>query len=436
MKRVGVVSLGCSKNRVDTEVLLGYLRYLGLSITPEPNEADAIIVNTCGFIDPAKEESINTILEMAAYKANKCKVLAVCGCLSQRYSDELKSELPEVDIFWGVKEQAGLAQEIAKMLNVDSERNACEKYSRMLTTPPYYAYLRISDGCSNRCSYCAIPLIRGDMKSVPMEKLLQEAQDLAKNGVKELNIIAQDTSAYGKDIYGKPMLCELLKELSKLDGIHWIRLLYLYPDTVTDELIDTIINNDKIVKYIDIPIQHISDELLIKMNRRGNSDCIKRIISSLRNSSKDFIIRSSVIVGFPTESEADIAELLDFLEHYPINRLGVFEYSKEENTPASSFEGQIDDATKRRRYDAVMRAQAKISKRLNAQRIGSIVKVLVENLSNGIAVGRSYAEAPEVDGKIIVSIGDRVVKAGDFIMARLVAAKEYDMLGEIYEPSE
>ncbi|NLB61880.1 MAG: 30S ribosomal protein S12 methylthiotransferase RimO, partial [Clostridiales bacterium] len=428
MKTVGVVSLGCSKNRVDTEVLLGYLRDFGLLITKNASEADAIIINTCGFIEPAKEESINTILEMARYKSDRCKVLAVCGCLSERYFDELKAELPEVDVFWGVKNQAELAQKIARLLNVSI--GEYKNSFRMLTTPPYSAYLRVSDGCSNRCAYCAIPLIRGDMRSVPIDDLVKEAYRLAENGVRELNIIAQDTSAYGMDLYGKPMLCELLNRLTKIDEIHWIRLLYLYPDTVTDELIETIVKNDKIVNYIDIPIQHINDDLLMKMNRRGNSDCIKRIICSLRNSSKEFIIRSSVIVGFPSESEEHIAELLEFLEQYPINRLGVFEYSQEEDTPASGFENQINEATKQKRYDLVMRLQAKISKRLNEQRIGSIVEVLVESVAGKTVVGRSYAEAPEVDGKIIVSIGEKAVAPGDFVNARLVAAKEYDMLGE------
>ena len=430
LNKVGVVSLGCSKNRVDTETLLGYLKNWGFTIVNDENEAEILIVNTCGFIDIAKEESINTILAMAQHKqGGNCKLLVATGCLVKRYENELKQELPEIDVFWGVKDYKMLAENIAKLAG--KSECAYSPFNRIITTPQYSAYLRIADGCDNRCTYCAIPLIRGGRKSTPLEELIHEAKMLTERGVREITVIAQDTSAYGIDIYGKPMLSELLRKLSKIDRLDWIRVLYTYPNTVDEELIDTIVQNDKITNYIDMPIQHINDTVLKRMNRHGDRKHIEDVIKCMRKASDKFIIRSTLIVGFPGETDEQFEELMKFLRDNPLDRIGAFAYSLEDGTPAAEFDGQIEDAVKQERLSRLMRQQKEISAALNKKRIGDIVDVLIEGQNGNTALGRSYAEAPEVDASIIIDSKGKKLSVGEFAKVKLTKASDYDMWGEL-----
>lgn len=427
--KVGVVSLGCSKNLVDSEVLLGELCARGFTVTPDAAEADVIVINTCGFIEPAKQESINTILEMARFKTEgACCLLVVCGCLSERYRKELEEEMPEVDLLWGVKDQKGLAARIAARVShgADVEDEAV----RVLTTPPYRAYLRIADGCDNRCAYCAIPLIRGGRVSVPMEKLVAEAEALAARGVKELTLIAQDTSAYGLDLYGKPALSDLLKALAKIEALHWIRVLYTYPNTVDVELLDTIQNEPKIANYIDMPIQHIDDDMLRAMNRHGSSAHIQAVMQSIRERNAGFILRTTVMVGFPGETGEQFGRLTDFLKKQGIDRVGAFAFSPEDGTAAAQMEGQIPEDVKAARLDAVMRMQSDIALQRNRLRIGETCEVLTERVLEKEAYGRSYAEAPEVDGLIRFVRKGTMLHPGDFTMVKITGAKPYDLEGE------
>lgn len=428
IENVGMVSLGCSKNRVDSEVLLGYLKSAGFKLVQDPKAADVIIVNTCGFINEAKQDSINTALEMAQYKeTGRCKLLVMTGCLSQRYRNELRDEMPEVDIFAGVNEYERLAEELAKRAG----KSLCVRtgYGRVLTTPSFRAFLRIADGCDNRCTYCAIPLIRGGRRSVPMEKLIAEARELVSRGVKELTVIAQDTTGYGTDIYGKPMTAELLTELSKIDGIEMIYLLYTYPDTVTRELIDTIAANEKIANYIDMPIQHINDAVLKRMNRRGTREHIENTVKYIRAAHPGFILRSTAIVGFPGETEGQFEELMTFFRENPFDRLGAFAYSPEDNTPAAEFENQISDEVKQERLKRLYEQQMGISLALNKARLGKVERVVVEYTQGDTAYCRSYAEAPDTDGFIIVPSGGGL-REGDYTDVRLTRAMEYDIMGE------
>lgn len=428
IENVGMVSLGCSKNRVDSEVLLGYLKSAGFKLVQDPKAADVIIVNTCGFINEAKQDSINTALEMAQYKeTGRCKLLVMTGCLSQRYRNELREEMPEVDIFAGVNEYERLAEKLAK--RAGKSPCAPSGYGRVLTTPSFRAFLRIADGCDNRCTYCAIPLIRGGRRSVPMEKLIAEARELVSRGVKELTVIAQDTTGYGTDIYGKPMTAELLTELSKIDGIEMIYLLYTYPDTVTRELIDTIAANEKIANYIDMPIQHINDAVLKRMNRRGTREHIENTVKYIRAAHPGFILRSTAIVGFPGETEGQFEELMTFFRENPFDRLGAFAYSPEDNTPAAEFENQISDEVKQERLKRLYEQQMGISLALNKARLGKVERVVVEYTQGDTAYCRSYAEAPDTDGFIIVPSGGGL-REGDYTDVRLTRAMEYDIMGE------
>ena len=425
MSRIGVISLGCAKNQVDTEQMLAYLRAAGHEFVSDPSEADVLIVNTCGFIEPAKQESINTILEMAEHKKRgRCSLLVATGCLVQRYMDELREAMPEVDIFLGVRDYAKLPSLLSGSLSP-----VCAPYAgRVLTTPPYSAYLRIGDGCSNRCTYCAIPLIRGPLRSVPMEQLTEEAETLAEGGVTELNVIAQDTSGYGLDLYGKPMLLPLLDRLSRISGLRWIRVLYTYPDTVTDELLDAFASSDKILNYLDIPLQHINDRILKTMNRRGNRAHIESVLEHLAPYRSAFTLRTTMMVGFPGETDAQFAELMEFLRDYPFDRVGAFAFSPEENTPAASMAGQVPEDVKEARLDALMTQQRGISARLNRARIGQTVEVLIEGTDETGLFGRSFAEAPDVDGVIRLPYRHGV-KAGQYIPVRLLEADDYDMTG-------
>ena len=424
MSKIGVISLGCSKNRVDTERMLGLLEAAGHTIVPEPTQADVLIVNTCGFIEPAKQESIDAILEMAAYKEKgSCGTLVVTGCLSERYREELIKELPEVDIFLGVREYERLP-------GLLSGSHVCAPAAaRRLTTPPYCAYLRIGDGCNNRCAYCAIPLIRGPLHSVPMPALLDEARALVDGGVTELTLIAQDTSGYGVDLYGKPMLLPLMEALCKLDGLIWLRVLYTYPDTVTEELLSGMAKNDKICRYLDIPLQHVDDELLRRMHRRGDRAHIERILDYIRLHYPDFILRTTMMVGFPGETDAQYEDMLRFLRDYPFDRVGAFAFSPEEDTPAALMNEQVPEEIKQARLNALMLQQQGISRMRNAARLNSEVTVLLEDTNGGLSRGRSYAEAPEVDGSILLPHKPHHRK-GLYVRARLLEARDYDILGE------
>ena len=428
--KAGMVSLGCSKNQVDSEYILAELVNAGFTITPDPAEAEVIVVNTCGFINPAKEESINTILEMAGYKKmGCCRLLVGVGCLTERYGSELQLEMPELDLIWGVRNPKGLVQQICKLLEVTPGVGCCP---RVLTTPPYSAYLRIADGCDNRCSYCAIPLIRGPRHSLPMEELVAEAHRLAASGVVELTVIAQDTSAYGSDLYGKPMLRQLLLELCGIEGLHWIRVLYTYPNTVDEQLIDTMLGQPKLVPYLDMPIQHIAPDVLRRMNRHGSAEHIREIVKYIRSKSDDFILRTTVITGFPGESEQEFSQLTDFLQSHSFDRLGAFAYSQEENTPASMMPGQVDESVKQQRLAQIMETQQAISLRCNQKRIGRVYEVLCEGADASAGYGRSYAEAPEVDGVIRFKVkqSGAAPHPGDFIQVRIDGADPYDLWGE------
>lgn len=425
--RVGVVSLGCSKNRVDTERMLGYLRMAGHTVVNNAAEAEIIIINTCGFIESAKQESIDTILEYAQYKqSGSCIQLIVSGCLSERYRDALVQELPEVDVFIGIHEYERLPGLLKGMRDIAPPPGL---QPRVLTTPPYSAYLRIADGCNNRCAYCAIPLIRGPQNSVPLPVLLEEAKSLLTGGVHELTLIAQDTSGYGTDLYGKPMLLPLMRQLTQLEGLHWLRVLYTYPDTVTPELVAGIAENKKICNYLDIPLQHIHDEILSRMNRRGNHSHIEKTLRYIRQYAPDFILRTTMMVGFPGETDAHFQEMLAFLQEYPFDRLGAFAFSPEEDTAAADMPRQVPEEIKAHRLDTLMRRQQDISYSRNQSRIGSEVEMLIEHTQGNDTLGRSYAEAPEVDGNIRIPHAARHL-AGSYTRVRIVGAAQYDLTGE------
>lgn len=433
--KVGMVSLGCSKNRVDSEVLLGILRDNGYEIVPDPEEADIVFVNTCGFIESAKEESIDAIFEMAEYKkTGKLKKLFVTGCLSQRYPDELLQEIPEVDGFMGVSDYARTMEMLKKaeegekpVFTSDGERFLST--DRVLTTPPYTAYIKTSDGCDNKCTYCAIPLIRGAYRSRPYDDIISECRQLVKNGVKELIFIAQDTSRYGNDFPEKTLLLpKLLKEASEIEGVEWVRVLYCYPDTVTDELLETIRDNPKICPYLDLPLQHIDDTLLKRMNRRGTSAHIKSILEKVR--SYGIFVRTTMIVGFPGETDEQFETLLDFVREFRFDRLGAFTFSPEEGTPAAEFEDQVDEDVKQMRLDQLMLLQQEISLESNKERIGKTVKVLVEDFEDGYYIGRSPLEAPDIDGVIKIDT-DLELAAGDFVTVRITDCDAYDLMGVI-----
>jgi len=442
-EKVGIISLGCSKNRVDTEIMLGYLQERGYQIVNRPEKADVLIVNTCGFIGPAKEESIEAILEMANYKkTGNCKVLLVTGCLSERYRDDMFKELPEVDGFLGVNNYREIGNVIEETLN--GKRVTCfdlpndniiVSERRVLTTPSYTAYIKIAEGCDNCCTYCIIPKIRGPYYSRPMESILEEASDLANKGVKEIILIAQDTTRYGEDLYGKNMLPDLIRKLCRIEKIHWIRSLYSYPEKISDELLEVIQSEPKVCNYLDIPIQHIDDTILKRMNRQSSAEGIRSLIGRIHQGEADFILRTTLIVGFPGEDETAFHNLLQFVQEYPFDRMGVFSYSQEEGTLASEFPDQIPEATKQERYNTLMELQKKISFHRNEARIGKTYEVLIEGRhGNGLYVGRSYGEAPEIDGKIYIKSGE-TLSIGSFVPVRITKAYDYDLLGEVIHES-
>ena len=438
---IGAISLGCSKNRVDTELMLGQLVKAGYNLTPDPEEADVILINTCGFIDDAKQESIDTILEMARYKeTGKLKLLIIAGCLSGRYREEVSSNFPEVDVFLGVTPH----DDIVEMVDRGLEGERLELYheavidasyqERILTTPAHYAYVKIAEGCNNFCTYCAIPRIRGRLKSRTEEDIVSEVMWLADMGTKEIILVAQDTSKYGLDLYGEPRICSLLEKLSGIDGIEMIRLLYCYPDGVTDELVKTIVGHDNIANYIDIPVQHVDDEILKRMNRHDTGKTIYEAVRRLRDASDDFILRSTVIVGFPGETEEQFERLLNGINDLKFDRLGAFRYSQEDNTPAALMPDQIDDETKEYRLEQVMFTQQKISNEMNKKRIGKVYKVLIEDYDEeeDIYFGRSYAETPEVDGLIVIH-SDRELETGEYVSVKIIRADDYEITGTVIE---
>ena len=426
---VGVISLGCAKNQVDTERMLGLLRRFGYAFTPDPAEAEVLIVNTCGFIDPAKEESINAILEMARYKeTGRCRALVATGCLTERYRNELLEELPEIDVLLGVREYEKLPALLAEKLGEPLPAASCGLGERLLTTPPYRAFLRTGDGCNNRCAYCAIPLIRGNLSSEPMEQLIDEAKGLADRGVTELTVIAQDTSGYGVDRYGKSMLIPLLKELNGIGGLHWVRVLYTYPDTVNEALLDTLAQGEKLIPYLDIPLQHIDDSILKRMRRRGSGAYIRSLLDYLYRNYPDFTLRTTMMVGFPGETEAQFQTLLTFLRDYPFDRVGAFAFSPEEGTKAATMPDQVPDKIKQARLAALMAQQRPVSLRRNQRWVGRQTELLIEELTRTHAVGRTPREAPDVDGR--VKIPRKSYHAvGEYEPIVLTEAGEYDMKG-------
>ena len=431
-QKVGMVSLGCAKNLVDAEVLLGMLRERGMEIVNDPAEADILFVNTCGFIESAKEESIDAIFEMAQYKKqDSAKKLFVTGCLAQRYPDQLLEEIPEIDGIMGVADYSRLSEMLSE---ADGGLRPCYtargarflKAPRVLTSGGYTAYVKISDGCDNRCTFCAIPLIRGGYSSRPFDDIVEECRSLAENGVTELTLIAQDTSRYGTDLGdGHSLLPELLEAVCAIDGLHWVRVLYCYPDSSDDRLLDAIARLPKVASYLDLPLQHINDVLLRRMHRRGGSALIRDRLRACRE--RGLIVRTTMIVGFPGETEEQFSELLRFVGEQRFDRLGAFTYSPEEGTPAAKMDGQVDEEVKRRRLDQLMMLQQSISMEINEARIGSVCEVLIDGRDeSGRLYGRSQLEAPESDGCIWIDT-DRDLRPGDYIQVQITGADAYDL---------
>ena len=452
---VGFISLGCSKNLIDTEILIGKFRNHNYKIVNNEEKADILVINTCGFIDSAKEEAINTILEMAEYKEKRCQYLIVMGCLVQRYYDELVKLLPEVDLWIKIDEYDILWNKIDDLVKRDIvEKSKTKKITKISEIPPMpmflqeefidrvvttgenFAYLKIGEGCSNKCTYCAIPYIRGPFVSRKKEDIIEEAKRLAKNGIKELIIIAQDTTKYGIDIYGESKLASLLNDISKIDGIKWIRFLYSYPEGITDELIDVVATNPKIAKYFDIPLQHISDNVLKRMNRKTSKKQINELISKIRNKIPEVTLRTSLIVGFPGETKEEFNELLEFVKDAKFDKLGVFKYSKEDGTPAARLPEQIHGNTKTSRYNKIMKEQQKISEKNLEKKIGKVYEVLIENISfdGKYYIGRTIENVPDTDGLVYIKNNDKLKEKdliNKFINCKIVDVNSYDLIGEI-----
>ena len=438
--KIGFVSLGCPKNQLDTEVMLRELVEEGFELTVDESEADVIIINTCAFIESAKKESIDTILDIARLKEeDNLKAIIVTGCLAERYREDILNELPEVDAVLGV----GSIHEICKAVKAvaEGESKFCSFLpkddvalggDRVLTTPEHYSYLKIAEGCDNKCTYCAIPSIRGKFRSRPMDELIDEAKELDELGVKELCIIAQDTTRYGEDLYGEYKLHELLRRLKDETSIPWLRLLYCYPDKITDELVAEIRDNERVVKYIDIPLQHIADPVLKRMNRRGNSETIKSVIKKLRSEIPGIVIRTTFIVGFPGETEEDFGLLCDFVHETRFDRAGVFTYSREEGTPAYNLKDQIDEQVKIDRMDMIMSDQMDIAASINESKIGKTLTVIYEGFDqlNKTHFGRSEADAPDIDGKVYFKVRKKQdFELGDFVKVKITDVIDYDLFG-------
>lgn len=434
------ISLGCDKNLVDTEKMLGLLGKEGYAFVDDEALADVIVINTCCFIGDAKEESVNTILEMAKRKEEgRLKVLVVTGCLAQRYKEEITQEIPEVDAVLGTTSYEKIADAIKEALGgektlhlADIDAPVGTATDRLVTTGGHYAFLKIAEGCDKRCTYCIIPYLRGKYRSVPMEQLLKEAGELAEKGVKELILVAQETTLYGKDLYGEKKLPELLRKLAKIPGIQWIRLQYCYPEEITDELIETIRTEEKVCHYLDIPIQHASDAILKRMGRRTNNRELRELIAKLRREIPDIALRTTLISGFPGETEEDHEILMDFVDEMEFDRLGVFAYSPEEDTPAYSFENQVDEQVKERRRDEIMELQQEIAFERSESKKGQVLEVMIEGkvADENACVGRTYMDSPGVDGLIFVNTALPLM-SGDFARVRVTGASGYDLIGEV-----
>ena len=439
--KVGMVSLGCDKNRVDSELILGSINKF-YEITNNPKEAEIIIINTCGFIESAKQESIDTILEMAEYKkTHKCKMIIATGCLTQRYGDELLELIPEIDILMGVNDYMKLHKLIVDFIKTE-QRVSSTTYKdegvnegeRILTTNSHTAYLRIAEGCNNFCTYCIIPKIRGKFRSRSKESILAEATSLVNQGVKEIILIAQDLTNYGEDLYGENELHVLINEISNIKGLEWIRLLYCYPEEITDELIEVIANNPKVMKYLDLPIQHISNNILKMMARKTNKETIIGKINLLREKVPGITLRTSLIVGFPGETEEDFNELCRFLKNYNLDNVGVFTYSQEEGTAAAKLPNQVDEDVKIKRKEKLMNIQRGIVKDLNKLKIGNIYDTIIDGSTGEYYIGRNYEMAPEIDGLIYITKG-KVLKKGDIIKVKITNIMEYDLVGDVWNES-
>lgn len=436
------ISLGCDKNLVDTEMMLGLLNRDGYTFTDDEQEADIIVINTCCFIGDAKEESVNTILEMAQMKeTGSCKALIVTGCLAQRYKQEILDEIPEVDGILGTSTYDEISAVLKLVLG--GVRVSCfhdldllpeVETARIITTGGYYAFLKIAEGCDKHCTYCIIPSLRGNYRSVPMERLVKEAAQLAAQGVRELILVAQETTLYGMDLYGRKMLPELLEKLAEIPGIAWLRIQYCYPEEITDELIETIKTQEKICHYLDIPIQHASDPILKRMGRRTNQAQLRQMIAKLRKEIPDIVLRTTMIAGFPGETPDDHEQVMEFVDEMEFERLGVFAYSAEEDTPAASFPDQVPEAVKEERRDEIMELQQEIAFEQSAAMVGRVLDVMIEGkvADEPAYVGRTYMDAPNVDGYIFVNSGE-LFMSGDFVKVKVTGSAEYDLIGEVYD---
>ncbi|MBP1577543.1 MAG: 30S ribosomal protein S12 methylthiotransferase RimO [Oscillospiraceae bacterium] len=435
--KVGMISLGCSKNQVDAERMLAKLAVSGFEICNDIEQCDAVIVNTCGFIEDAKRESIESVFEAAQQKKKNLKVLAVTGCLAERYQSEFAEEVPEADVILGMGSMDNIVDALKKALEGERVVSFGEKADlslegeRILANAPYFAYLKVAEGCDNRCAFCSIPDIRGHFRSRRIEDVVEEAKKLAEQGVVEINVVAQDTTRYGQDIYGKLMLPELLRELCKIEKLHWIRVLYCYPDRTTDELIEVMANEPKIVKYIDLPLQHISDSVLKRMTRRGDSKLINSLLEKLRARIPGVVIRTTMIAGLPGETEEDYAQLCEFVREQAFERLGCFAYSQEEDTPAGQMEDQVDEQLRARRADGIMEIQMDIAAQIARSFEGQVLEVLCEGWDDEAKCyfGRSYMDAPDIDTKIFFT-GRKGILPGEFVSVEITGADGYDMVGE------
>lgn len=437
---VGMVSLGCAKNQVDGEMLLASLKEGGFQPVEDPSEADILLVNTCGFIESAKRESIEAILEAVQLKTEGIvQKVVVTGCLAERYQQEIHKELPEVDGVFGIGANGDIAAWLRAMLQEGFAQAFPEKGKmplcgeRELSTPEYFAYLKIAEGCDNRCSYCAIPLIRGGYRSRTLESIEEEARSLAKQGVQELVLIAQDTTRYGIDLYEKYALAELLTRLCAIDGLHWIRVLYCYPDSITDELLEVMAREEKVVNYMDIPLQHASGKILRAMNRRGDRQSLTALMQKIRDKVPGVVLRTTLITGFPGETEEDFTELAEFVRDVKFERLGCFAYSQEEDTPAALLPDQIDEEVKQRRAEIILDDQALRMEREAQALVGTVLEVLVEDYDpeEEAWFGRSYRDAPDVDGKVLFTAGDRELKPGTFVPVEITHAVDWDLRGRL-----
>lgn len=439
--KIGFVSLGCPKNQIDTEIMLHELMTAGYEITAEDIEADIIIINTCAFIESAKQESIDNILDIAWLKKNsKLKSIIVTGCLSERYRDEVLKEFPEVDAVLGVGSIHDINEAVEAVIRNErykSYKPVCELKlggDRVVISPEYSTYLKVSEGCDNRCTYCAIPLIRGGMRSRLIEDIVSEAQNLVSMGAKELILIAQDTTGYGMDLYGEYKLSELIHEITVKTDVEWLRLMYCYPNKITDDLIAEIRDNPKVVKYIDLPIQHVTDRMLTAMNRHGGSDVVRSAVKRLRDSIPDIIIRTTAIVGFPGETDEDFESLCEFIKESKFDRFGAFTYSREEETPAYDLTNQIDEQVKQDRYDIIMQTQLTITEQLNQTKVGNVYDILCEGFDpvSESFYGRSYMDAPETDGKVYFTSKQKLQNyEGTFIKVKITETLDYDLIGEV-----